>query len=100
MCHFELRPPPLRGPGRRALFGLLVLESLALGCLPGDTRPPPARVLVSAHPSDSLLTGIPAAATEDGWAIEYQRFLLGVGRVSLGGDLCTTYADADYTRIL
>jgi hypothetical protein len=70
---------------------------LALGCLPADTRPPPARATVSVHPSDSLLTGI--SATEDGWAIEYRRFLLGLGRVSIGGDLCTQYSDADYTRI-
>jgi hypothetical protein len=72
---------------------------LALGCLPADTRPPPARALVRVHPSDSLLAGIPAAATQDGWAIEYQRFLLGLGRVQLEGDRCVTYSDADYTRI-
>lgn len=71
--------------------------ALALGCLPADTRPPPARAIVSVHPSDSLLAGI--AATEDGWAIEYRRFLLGLGRVSIGGDLCTQYSDANYTRI-
>jgi hypothetical protein len=84
------------------MYGLqrkwLVL-GLAFGCLPADTRPPPARALVSVHPSDSLLAGIPAAATEDGWAIEYQRFLLGLGRVQLEGDDCVTYSDADYTRI-
>jgi hypothetical protein len=73
--------------------------ALALGCLPPDTRPPPGRAIVSVHPGDSLLAGIPAAETEDGWAIEYRRFLLGLGRVSIEGDLCTQYSDADYTRI-
>ncbi|MEO8178224.1 MAG: hypothetical protein ABI895_05260 [Deltaproteobacteria bacterium] len=78
----------------RLAFGML-----AFGCLPADTRPPPARAIVSVQPSDSLLSGISAAATQDGWAIEYRRFLLGLGRVAIGGDRCTQYSDAEYTRI-
>jgi hypothetical protein len=77
----------------------LVLGLSAGGCLPADTRPLPGRALVSVHASDSLLDGITAGETEDGWAIEYQRVLLGLGRVNLGGDRCTTYSDADYTRL-
>jgi hypothetical protein len=84
----------LRLQGSRLAFGLL-----AFGCLPADTRPAPARAIVSVHPSDSLLSGISAAATEDGWALEYRRFLLGLGRVSIAGDRCTQYSDAEYTRI-
>jgi hypothetical protein len=71
----------------------------ALACLPADTRPAPARAIVSVHPSDSLSSGISGAATADGWAIEYRRFLLGLGRVSIGGDGCTEYSDAEYSRI-
>jgi len=79
--------------------GWLALGLSASGCLPKDTRPEPGRALVSVHPSDSLLTGIAAEATEDGWAIEYQRLLIGLGRVDLEGDRCTVYSDADYTRL-
>jgi len=84
----------LRWSWSRLAFGLL-----AFGCLPADTRPPPARAIVSVQASDSLLSGISAAETGDGWAIEYRRFLLGLGRVALEGDRCTPYSDAGYTRI-
>jgi hypothetical protein len=68
-------------------------------CLPGDTRPPPGVARVTVSPTDMLLAGIPSSATEDGWGIDYDRFLIGLGRVSLEGDACSVYSDAGYTRL-
>jgi hypothetical protein len=79
---------------------MLVGSGLFAACLPGDTRPPPGSALVTVSADDAISNGISSAATEDGWAIHYQRFLLGIGRVSLDGPDCSTYADADYTRVI
>jgi hypothetical protein len=67
--------------------------------LPADTRPPAGSLLVTVSASASLLSGIPAAATEDGWSVSFDRFLLGLGRVSLEGEACTSYSEARYSRI-
>jgi hypothetical protein len=76
--------------------GLACLAGSA-GCLPEDTRPPPGRVLVTVSPDEALLSGV---STADGWAIDFDRFLVSLGRVSLEGDDCLTYSDPDYSRVL
>jgi hypothetical protein len=68
-------------------------------CLPSDTRPTPGRLDVTATSDDALENGI--SPTVDGWTIVYERYLLGLGRVSLDGDGCNNYTDeGGYSRIL
>jgi hypothetical protein len=71
-----------------------------LACLPKDTRPPPASVLVTVTANDALLTGIPSTSTEDGWSIFYDRFLVSFGRPSLDGSGCNNGYSEGYSRIL
>lgn len=78
---------------RVALAGALLLSS----CLPGDTRPIPASVLLTAEPSPGVLAGV---TTEDGWQISFEQLLVGIGWVTLTGDACNSYADAHYYRLL
>lgn len=66
------------------------------GCLPGDTRPEPARVFVTAGPSVATLSGV---STDDGWTIQFDRLLAGLGNVSLDGEGCNEYAGAGYDRL-
>jgi len=82
-----------------ARTGSVLWCAACLGCLPGDTRPPPGEALVLVRPSEALLSGIPSQATADGWAISFQRFLIGLGDAELGGERCTEYSEADYDRI-
>jgi hypothetical protein len=82
----------------QAWFTLLLLGA---GCLPKDTRPPPARVLMTASPSPMTESGIASGASADGWAISFDRIVLVLGRASLDGDTtCSTYSEARYTRVL
>jgi len=67
-------------------------------CLPKDTRPPPALVHMIATPSPATKVG--SFDTGDGWTITLDKVLLALGRASLDGDSCSTYSEADYTRIL
>lgn len=76
----------------------LALSGLALAsCLPGDTRPPPATVHVTAASTDSVQSGL---FTADSWRITFSRFLVSIGRAELNGDACNSYSDAEYRRIL
>ena len=90
-----------RQPRRRwrGWFCFLAGVAALAACLPGDTRPPPGSALITVSPDAALSDGIASEATEDGWAISYQRFLIGLGRVELEGDACNTYSDANYSRI-
>jgi hypothetical protein len=85
-----------------ALRGLLAswLAAVATlgGCLPKDTRPPPALVRVTATPSPATQAG--KLETDDGWTITFDRVLLAIGRVSLDGNHCSTYSEARYSRVL
>lgn len=68
-----------------------------VGCLPADTRPPPAEVLVNVESSASTREGL---VTTDGWTIRFDRVLLSVGDSDVDGDDCDSYAGASYQRIL
>jgi hypothetical protein len=70
---------------------------MSAGCLPTDTRPPPASVLVQASADEAIRTGV---TTADGWSVKFDRFLITLGRASLDGDACNPYSDARYERIL
>jgi hypothetical protein len=86
-----------RGIARLAL-GLCGGASL-VSCLPADTRPTPGSLVVTVSSDDQLRNGIEASATVDGWSIEYDRFLVNLGRASLDGDPCNAYSNPAYTRI-
>ncbi len=73
------------------------------GCLPADTRPPPAALTVTVTPDAALEMGIAESSTIDGWNIKFERFLLSLGYASFGGDdsfspadSCDSYAGANY----
>jgi hypothetical protein len=74
------------------LFGAMFVT----GCLPGDTRPEPARVYVSAEASESSVNGF---TTDDGWSIRFERLLVGLGNVSLEGEECNEYSGSGYDRL-
>ncbi|MBI2395211.1 MAG: hypothetical protein HYV09_36915 [Deltaproteobacteria bacterium] len=76
---------------------LLFAAALLFGCLPVDTRPPPAEVLVTLRGAPSTIDGV---TTADGWAIRFDRVVVTVGGSDLEGDGCDEYADAGYFRIL
>lgn len=78
---------------RKLVFALLSFA----GCLPADTRPPPAEVLVNVESSASTRDGL---VTTDGWTIHFDRVLLSVGDSDVDGDDCDSYAGAGYQRIL
>jgi len=79
--------------------GLGLLALLFGGCLPKDTRPPPARVLFTLSPSEETKAGALPRATADGWDISFDRVLVSIGRASLDGDDCSIYSGADYGRV-
>jgi hypothetical protein len=76
------------------------------GCLPGDTRPPPAVIHLTVEPSPAVTEGV---TTVDGWHISFERLLVGIGDaglVALGSgagnidaSVCTSYANAHYERL-
>ncbi len=85
----------------------ITAAALALaGCLPGDTRPPPAVIHLTVEPSLAVTEGV---TTVDGWHISFERLLVGIGGARLGargsGDgnidasVCTSYANANYERL-
>jgi hypothetical protein len=79
---------------------------LLAGCLPGDTRPPPAVIHLTVEPSPAVTEGV---TTVDGWHISFERLLIGIGDARLGAletgagpidpSACTSYANANYERL-
>jgi hypothetical protein len=71
---------------------------VATGCLPQDTRPTPASLLVTASADPAIQQGFD---TDDGWHIDFQRFLVSIGHASFSkSDSCNEYSDANYDRVL
>ena len=81
----------------RSIVLLALAAPTLAGCLPGDTRPEPAAVDVTAEPSAAQADGFDAV---DGWHVAFDRVLAGVGHVQLEGGACTSYANARYDRLL
>jgi len=79
--------------------GIIVLAMVngAVACLPKDTRPPPASVFVTTSSDDAVRQGFD---TDDGWHINFNRFVVSIGRSSFDGDACNSYSDAGYMRVL
>ncbi|HSN99757.1 MAG TPA: hypothetical protein VLS89_15785 [Candidatus Nanopelagicales bacterium] len=76
----------------------IAAASLATACLPGDTRPVPESVYVTAEPSQALQNGFDTA---DGWRITFDRLVAAVGNVDFEWDdpSCSQYAEANYDRL-
>ncbi len=68
-----------------------------MGCLPGDTRPTPARVDVTAVASSVTRGGL---STSDGWTVSFDRVAMGIGSVDLDGENCTDYGRARYQWLI
>lgn len=88
-------------PAKMTLLTALALAPLGLsnlGCLPGDTRPVPASVLVSASPTEAMSQGFD---TLDGYHVIFDWFLMALGNVDLEDDdaACNRYAGAGYDRL-
>ena len=85
----------------RSFVLLGLLATLGPGCLPTDTRPPPAEVTLTASSSEQTRTGI--ARTVDGYRIDFERLLIAVGQARIEDDgpstTCSEYSDANYTRL-
>jgi hypothetical protein len=94
----------------RDVRGLAVLAAagVAISCLPGDERPTPGEILVTARPSDATASGF---TTEDGWTITFERFLTGLGNVDLDGlndrrggndgeETCSDYSQTNYEWLI
>lgn len=98
----------LAGPAAAAPpVAAMALFSLGFaGCLPGDTRPPPAVVHLTVEPSAAVTEGF---TTVDGWHVAFERFLISLGGArldafGLGGEdaddsACKSYAGAGYERL-
>jgi hypothetical protein len=74
---------------------------LAAACLPKDTRPPPAELVVSVSASELTLGGIPSSITSDGFAIQFERVLVNLGDEDLSGNgsECNDYSIPSYSRL-
>ncbi len=85
------------GPGWRARAISFAAGSLMGACLPADTRPVPASVLLMAQPSEATKSGF---TSDDGWHVEVERMLTALGGVSLSspGDSgsCVSYSETQY----
>lgn len=83
------------------LSSLAAASFFITGCLPGDTRPEPGRVVVEVEATSRSVNGF---TTHDGWSVSFDRLLVGLGNILLGknpqhvGD-CRVYENADYIRL-
>lgn len=87
---------------RRSLLGGSASVAFALvvaSCLPGDDRPIPGSVLVTAEPSAETAAGF---TTADGWTVSFDRFITALGDVDLDSEedgdeeSCTDYSETRY----
>lgn len=81
---------------RPVLSSLIAGVFFIMGCLPGDSRPEPARIFVQAEASNESVHGF---TTTDGWTIHFDKILVALGNVALMGDACNDYANASYDRL-
>jgi hypothetical protein len=84
---------------------LLLAPFVLAGCLPEDTRPPPAEVTMTAAGSAFTTGSAGGALSADGFSISVRRFLVSIGQAELrdgtGADSsCNVYSTPSYTRVL
>lgn len=88
-----------RSARARALTLLASATSIAAAiyaCVPADTRPVPATLNLAVAASPGTADGL---VTADGWALSFDRVLLGIGRSSISSS-CARYSEASYDRLL
>ena len=70
-------------------------------CLPHDTRPAPAKLVVRATASDLTSGGIAGTLTTDGFAITFERVLVDLGDEDIEDSPpeCNEYSSPAYTRL-
>jgi hypothetical protein len=78
------------------LLPVLGCSLFSFSCLPADTRTPPGKLTMTVSPSEATLHGF---TTDDNWAVQLDRVLVGIGHTALGSD-CTNYSEARYYRVL
>lgn len=89
-------------------IAVLTAAGATLSCLPGDERPPPGELLVTARPSDATASGF---TTEDGWSVGFERFVTALGDVDLDGlndrqggpdgeETCVDYSQTNYEWLI
>jgi hypothetical protein len=81
-------------------FALCFLATCPLACLPADTRPVPGHVFVSVQRAPELAASPISFVSADGWTVDLDTALVGMGNVRFDGDLCNDYSEAGYTRLL
>ncbi|MEP7123560.1 MAG: hypothetical protein ABJE95_21710 [Byssovorax sp.] len=96
----------MRTPRMSMAIGGAAAALVLAGCLPGDTRPPPAVVHLTVEPSAADTAGF---TTTDGWQISFDRLLVSLGGARLGArgiggrdaddSACNSYAGAGYERL-
>ncbi len=84
-------------PWRARASGLSFALLSTVSCIPVDARDPPGTVTVEVQAAPAL----PGARfeTADGFQLEFERFVVALGRTSLAGDDCNAYSSGEYTRL-
>jgi hypothetical protein len=86
----------------RRFVSSLSAAALTFGCLPTDTRPPPAEVEMTASGSDTARDGV---TTVDGYDVHFERVLASLGGAYVGDEQgedsgpCSEYSSPQYTRL-
>jgi hypothetical protein len=81
----------------RTCSGLFFVGALlATNCLPGDIRPEPGHIFLTAQGSSAATQGF---TTDDGWTVHFDKLLVGMGYSLLAGDSCEAYGESRYTRL-
>lgn len=81
---------------RECLASSFLGALFVMGCLPGDIRPEPAHVFITAEPGAASVDGF---TTDDGWTIHFERLIVGLGNISLEGEGCNEYSGSGYDRL-
>jgi hypothetical protein len=82
-------------------LALTVAACAALvGCLPADTRPVPAHVVVRVERDPELGDGPASFTSDDGWEVTLEELLVSIGNTGLEGERCNNYSEARYRRLL
>ena len=85
------------GVFRVARYIIVLLAATTLpGCLPGDSRPEPGSLYVTAAASPATTEGL---TTPDGWTVSFERLLAGIGSIQIEGEGCNGYSEPRYTRL-
>jgi hypothetical protein len=84
----------------RSILPLLCAATCWVGCLPADTRPVPAHVLVSVARDPELGDGAATFLAADGWRLTVSTLVITMGNVGFSSDTCNEYSEARYRRLL